>query len=52
MAQSAVSTTVSDTTRTSVCSNRRTRSSSAPMRLARNTLNCRTLGQSRPFAVW
>src|SRR5262249_16775188 len=51
MAQSAESTTVSETMRTSVTSNRRTTSMRAPIRLARKTLNWRTLGQSRPRAV-
>src|SRR6478672_11464939 len=51
MAQSAESTTVRETIRMSVTSNRRTRSMRAPIRFSRKTLNWRTLGQSRPRAV-
>ena len=43
--------TVKETMRISVVSKRRTTLSSAPTRFSKNTLNWRTLGQSRPRAV-
>ena len=51
IAQSAESITVSETMRMSVVSKWRTRERRFPTRFSRNTLNCRTLGQSRPRAV-
>jgi hypothetical protein len=51
IAQSAESTMDIDTILMSVISNQRTTRISPPTRFATNTLNCLTLGQSRPLAV-
>src|SRR4051794_9113393 len=51
MAQSVESTTINETMRLSLDSNRRTTLIRPPSRFSTKTLNWRTLGQSRPRAV-